>query len=154
MIRTAFDTEQPLLKRSPRSGAWHYTSSADGQAERFRKQPVPSQHQAEREDLASQFLDRCRETDPTTPLKRINSYTHILLRTTTDFPDTGCSSSIRRRTEYQPQPPRSASEIAIRGRSHIRYERGQNWGHNSIFSGYNYRARAEPKCFFGDPDSL
>lgn len=59
-----------------------------------------------------------------------------------------CSaSSVRRRTEYQPRPPRSASEIAIRDRSHTRYEWGQNWGHNSNFSCCNYRSRAQSKCF-------
>ncbi len=31
------------------------------------------QHRAEHEHLASQFLDRCRETDPKSPLRDINS---------------------------------------------------------------------------------
>ena len=71
---------------------------------------------------------------------------HILIHTTTELPDAGCSSSIRRRTEYQPLPPQSLSGIAIRDRSNTRCNWGQNWGHNSSFSRYNYRARAMSKC--------
>ncbi len=66
-----------------------------------------------------------------------------------DLPHSGCSASIRRRTEYPPRPPRSASEIAIRDRSNTRCNWGQKWGHNSSFSRYKYRARAMSKCFLG-----
>lgn len=71
---------------------------------------------------------------------------HILFHTTTELPDTGCSPSIRRCTEYQPLPPQSVSGIAIRDRSHTQCNWGQNWGHNSIFAGCNYRFRAKSKC--------
>ena len=68
-------------------------------------------------------------------------------RTTKDLPDAGWSSGIRGCIEYQPRPPKPASEIAIRDRSRTRCEWGQNWGHNLIFSGCNYRSRAKSKCF-------
>jgi hypothetical protein len=42
-------------------------------------------------------------------------------------------------------------EIAVRDRLYTRCERGQNWGHNSIFSGCNYRPRAQSKCSLGTP---
>ena len=35
--------------------------------------PEPWQHHAEHEHLTGQFQDRCRETDPTTPLKDVDS---------------------------------------------------------------------------------
>lgn len=68
-------------------------------------------------------------------------------RTTKDLPDAGWSSGIRGCIEYQPRPPKPVSEIAIRDRSRTRCEWGQNWGHNLIFSGCNYRSRAKSKCF-------
>lgn len=68
-------------------------------------------------------------------------------RSITNLPDSGWSFSMRGHTEYQPQPPGSASEISIRDRSHTPCEWGQNWGHNSIFSGCNYCPRAQSKCF-------
>lgn len=72
---------------------------------------------------------------------------HILFHTTTDLPHSSHSISIRRRTEYQSRPPRSMSEIAVRDRLYTRCEWGHNWGHNSFFSGCNYRPRAQSKCF-------
>jgi hypothetical protein len=68
-------------------------------------------------------------------------------RSITNLPDSGWSFSMRGHTEYQPQPPGSASEISIRDRSHTPCEWGQNWGHNSIFSGCNYCPRTQSKCF-------
>lgn len=39
------------------------------------------------------------------------------------------------------------SELAIRDRWHTQCEWEQNWGHNSLISGQNHRARALSKCF-------
>lgn len=55
----------------------------------------------------------------------------------------------KRNTLIQALPDLRPLEIAVRDRLYTRCERGQNWGHNSIFSGCNYRPRAQSKCFLG-----
>lgn len=57
----------------------------------------------------------------------------------------------KRNTLIQALPDLRPLEIAVRDRLYTRCERGQNWGHNSIFSGCNYRPRAQSKCFLGTP---
>lgn len=52
----------------------------------------------------------------------------------------------KRNTLIQALPDLRPLEIAVRDRLYTRCERGQNWGHNSIFSGCNYRPRAQSKC--------
>ena len=73
ILPTAFNAEQPLHRRFPCLGASHYAATADGHADQCPSHPEPWRHHAEHEHLWSQFQDRCREKDPTTPLKDIDS---------------------------------------------------------------------------------